>query len=71
MKRKEFLTILKKNLSMLTSIDPSMEEEAEMMLATAENCGMLPPVRVRYVDQDNGNVICSEENTWEEEDEGY
>lgn len=38
-------------------------------LAIVESEGMSPPERVRYTDQDNGNTLCSPEQTWEPEDD--
>lgn len=29
--------------------------------------GMLPPARMRYIETENGNTLCSEDCSWEED----
>ena len=40
---------------------------ADIALSCMEDNGMLPPNTMRYVDQENGNTLCSEVCEWDEE----
>ena len=41
----------------------------DFILNEFEKKGMLPPARMRYIDCENGNTLCSEDCSWEPEDE--
>lgn len=45
------------------------KRKSAQILDMIEGFGMLPPPRMRYIETENGNTLCSEDCSWECEDD--
>ncbi len=69
MKRSEMLDLIAKTIVCQDSGFTLSIAEADILLKEMESVGMMPPARMRYINCENGNTLCSEDCSWEPEDE--
>lgn len=68
MKRSEMLKKLDDIINSRQYTEYQFDEETlSSILSEIEQAGMLPPARMRYVECENGNTLCSEDCSWDEE----
>lgn len=78
MKRNKMIEHIKSELILICEYYNMASDKAKLhkinngaadILDMLEGFGMLPPMYVRYVDQENGNTLCQELLEWEPENE--
>lgn len=67
MKRSDLIWDITIALGLTHCEDRSYENMAKIMLELVEKKGMYPPATMVYIDQENGNTLCSEQCVWDKE----